>query len=62
VTFSAGSIKDYAEHDYDDGSYAFHFSTVAAAQAAVGSSSGDDTGAVIAGVATIGLFCFAVIF
>jgi hypothetical protein len=50
VTFSAGSIKDYAEHYYDDGSYAFHFSTVAAAQAAVGSSSGDDTGAVIAGV------------
>ena len=62
VTFSVGSIKDYAEHYYDDGSYAFHFSTVAAAQAAVGSSSGDDTGVVVTGVATFGLFCFAVIF
>jgi V8-like Glu-specific endopeptidase len=59
VTFADGSILDLAGNHYGDHSD-YDFSTVAAAVAATGggSSSGVDTGIVVAGIATFGLLVF----
>ncbi|NTW51902.1 MAG: hypothetical protein HGB22_04875 [Chlorobiaceae bacterium] len=54
VTFSDGSIHDFAGNHYS-GTSAYHFSTVASAVAASGGSSGGGAGVAIAGIAGLGL-------
>jgi type III secretion system FlhB-like substrate exporter len=61
VTFSDGSIQDFAGHLYT-GTSTYHFSTVAAAYAATGgSSSGGGAGVVLAGAAGLGLLAWLVL-
>lgn len=63
VTFEDGSVLDLARnpYDYEDEDDAFHFSTLDAAVAASGGSSdGISAGAVVAGVAGLGLLAFVI--
>ncbi|TNJ36557.1 hypothetical protein FGF66_11710 [Chlorobaculum thiosulfatiphilum] len=63
VTFENDSVLDLARnpYDYEDEDDAFHFSTLDAAVAASGGSSdGISAGAVVAGVAGLGLLAFVI--
>ncbi|HWR00514.1 MAG TPA: cadherin domain-containing protein [Chlorobaculum sp.] len=61
VTFSDGSVLDFANNHYN-ASGAYHFSTVAAAVAASGgSSSGGGAGIALAGAAGLGILAFLVL-
>jgi methionine-rich copper-binding protein CopC len=61
VTFTDGSIQDFAANHYN-GSSAYHFSTVAAAvSVSGGSSSGGGAGNVLAGAAGLGLLAWLVL-
>ena len=61
LTFAEGTILDLAGNAYEDDDDAFHFSTVdAAVSASGGSSDGISAGAVVAGVAGLGLLAFVI--
>ncbi|TNJ36780.1 hypothetical protein FGF66_11620 [Chlorobaculum thiosulfatiphilum] len=61
VTFADGSVLDLACNSYEDEHDAFHFTTMNAAVAASGGSSdGISAGAVVAGVAGLGLLAFVI--